>query len=135
MPPPPPPCNLGKRFENTNSRRKFFWGSSPNFGPKTGLNLSEDLFLFVCYALHLTFDRKNGLIVDVKIFIQDFLILRFSESPAPPPFQNPAYATGYHLLSVCAWSTMRGIRSRAFLCSTTSKLAHLGLFTTHSPQF
>ena len=81
--PPPPFCNLGKRFENTNKRRRLFLGVLPNFGPKTGLNLSEGLF-FVCFALHLTFDRKNGLIVDVKIFIQDFLILRFSESPAPP---------------------------------------------------
>ena len=37
------------------------------------------------------------MIVDVKILIQDFLILRFSKSPGFP-FQNPAYATGYHLL-------------------------------------
>ena len=57
----------------------FFW-SSPNFGRKTRLNLSEDLF----FGLHLTFDRKNGLIVGVKVFILDFLILRFSESPGPP---------------------------------------------------
>ena len=41
-------------------------------------------FFFVCFALHLIFDRKNWLIMDVKIFIQDFLYLGFSESPGPP---------------------------------------------------
>ena len=28
----------------------FFW-SSPNFGPKTGLNLSEELFFFFIWSL------------------------------------------------------------------------------------
>ena len=44
----------------------FFW-SSPNFGPKTGLNLSEEFF---------------------------FWSLLYSNSPLPP-FENPAFASGY----------------------------------------
>ena len=59
-----------------------FW-PFPNFGPKTGLNLSQDLFFF---GLHLILDRKTGLILGGKIFILIFVILKFSEFPAPPLF-------------------------------------------------
>ena len=39
-------CNLGRGFEHKNGgRRPFFWPSR-NFVPKTGLNLSGDLFFF-----------------------------------------------------------------------------------------
>ena len=42
----PPLCYLGKGFEHRNGgRRPFFW-PTPNFGPKTGLNLSKDLFFW-----------------------------------------------------------------------------------------
>ena len=34
----------------------LFLGLSPNFGPKTGLNLSEDLFFF---DIHLILGRKT----------------------------------------------------------------------------
>ena len=34
-----------------------------------------------------------GLILGEKIFILIFVLLKFSEFPGPPPFQNPAYAT------------------------------------------
>ena len=38
-------------------------------------------------------DRKIGLILGEIIFILIFVLLDFSEVPAPPPFQNLAYAT------------------------------------------
>ena len=66
-----------------------FW-PAPNFGLKTGLNLREDIF----FGLHLILDRQTGLILGGKIFILTFVLLKFSEFPAPLPFQNPAYTTG-----------------------------------------
>ena len=71
-------CNLGRRFENTNGgRRPFFWLSS-NFGPKTELNLSEDLFFW--YSPD--FGQKHGL-------VENFLFWSslFSNFP-PPPFRK-----------------------------------------------
>ena len=68
----------------------FLIWSSPNFGPKTGLNLSKDLF----FDFQLNLGRKRDLVLDWKNFILVFIILKFSEFPAPPPFENPAYATG-----------------------------------------
>ena len=56
--------------------RPFFW-SSPNFGQKIGLNLSEDLLFF---GLHLILGK---------------ILPKFSEFSALPPFQNPAYATNW----------------------------------------
>ena len=53
-----------------------FWSAS-NFGPKTGLNLSED-FLF---GLQLILDRKTGLILGGKFFILIFVILKSSTPP------------------------------------------------------
>ena len=44
----------------------FFIWSSPNFGPKTGLNLTEDFFFF---GLHLNLGRKTDLVLGWKIFI------------------------------------------------------------------
>ena len=79
----PPFCNLGTRFQHTNGgRRPFFW-SSPNFGPKSGLNLSEDLF----FGLHRIMGRKR-----TDFGWKNFY--KFSDFPGPPsPFENPAYAT------------------------------------------
>ena len=66
-----PFCKLGISFERANGKRRplflactyknqtkfekrlFFW-SSPNFGQKIGLNLSEDLF----FGLHLILGEK-----------------------------------------------------------------------------
>ena len=89
--------------------RPFFW-SLPKIKPKTGLNLSEDLlFLVFTYiwaknrtnfvwrpffgGLHLILGRKTDLVLGWKFFIPVFIILKFSEFPGLPPFQNPAYAT------------------------------------------
>ena len=89
---PPPLCTFGKGFEHRNGeRRPFFW-PSPNFGPKTGLNLSDDHFFF---GLHLILCIKTDLVLGWKIFILIFIILKFSEFPGPPPFENPVYATDY----------------------------------------
>ena len=81
-------CNLGRGFKHKNGgRRPFFW-SSPNFGPKTGLNLSEDLFFF---GLHLILGMKTDLVLSWKIFILIFITLKFSEFPALPPYCSPVY--------------------------------------------
>ena len=58
----------------------FFWPSR-NFGPKTGLNLSENLFFF---GLHLSLGRKMDLVLGWKIFILVFIIFKFSEFLPPP---------------------------------------------------
>ena len=71
----PPLCNLDKRFENRHGvRRPCFW-------PKTGLNLSENPFFF---GLLLSLGWKTYLVLGWKIFILVFIILKFSEFPAPP---------------------------------------------------
>ena len=64
----------------------FSW-PPPNFGPKTGLNLSKDLFsfFFFFFGLHLILGRKTDLILGWKIFILVFIILKFSEFPGLPP--------------------------------------------------
>ena len=81
--------NFGPKPGPNLSEDLFFW-SSPNVRPKNGLNFSEDLF----FSLHLSFGRKADLVLGWKIFILVFIILKFSEFPAPlPPFENPAYAT------------------------------------------
>ena len=59
-------------------QRPFFWFSR-NFGPKTGVNLSVELFFFV--GLHLIFGRKTDLVLGWKIFILVFIILKFSGPP------------------------------------------------------
>ena len=52
--------------------------------------MSEDLFFWSSPD----FGQENGLIVGGKTFILVFIILKFSEFPAPlPSFKNPAYAT------------------------------------------
>ena len=100
-------CSLGRRCEHRNGGQRPFFGqkldeilvktsnfwSSPNFGPKTGLNLSEDVF----FGRHLNLGRKTDLVLGWKIFILVFIILKFSEFPAPSPFENPANATGYDI--------------------------------------
>ena len=50
----------------------FFW-SSPNFGPKTGLNLSEDLF----FNLHLILGRKTDWFSVEKFFFWSSLFSNF----------------------------------------------------------
>ena len=60
------------------------------FGPapkEIGLNLSEDLFSWSS----TDFGRKIELNLSETMFIPTFVLLKFSEVPAPP-FQNPAYA-------------------------------------------
>ena len=64
-----------------------FW-PSPNFGPKTGLNLCEDLFFEG--GLHLILGTKNGL---EKFSFPSSSFSKFLNF-LPPPFENPAYATG-----------------------------------------
>ena len=82
----PPFCSLGTRFQLTNrGQRPFLW-SSPNFGPKSGLNFSERPFFFWSSP---KFEQENGLILGGKIFILVFIIYKISDFPAPP-FQNPA---------------------------------------------
>ena len=60
------------------------------FWPKTGLNLSEDLF----YGLHLILGRKTDLVLGWKIFVLVSINLKFSAPPLPP-FENSAYATEF----------------------------------------
>ena len=80
---PPSLCNMGRRFEHTNGRRR----------PKTKLNLGEDLIFLVFFGQEkrTDFGRKN-------FHSGIFVILKCSEFPGPPPpFENPAYATGYDI--------------------------------------
>ena len=90
-----PPPNFGPKTGLNLGEDLFFYSwSSPNIGPKTELNLSEDLFFLFLFSLHLILGRKADLILGWKIFILVFIILKFSEFPGPPPpFKNPAYAT------------------------------------------
>ena len=55
----------------------FYW-SSPNFGPKTGLKLSEDLSVFWSSP---DFRQEKQTDCGGKNLILNFLDLRFSESP------------------------------------------------------
>ena len=87
---PPPLCNLGRGLEHRNGGQRPFLWPSRNFGPKTGLNLSEDLF----FGLHLILGRKTNLVLGRKIFIWSSLLSNFLNFLALPPFENPAYATG-----------------------------------------
>ena len=73
----------------------FFVGSFSMLGPKTGINLSEDLFFWWLSNLEL----ENGLILSGKFFILVFVTLKFSKFPAPPPFENPGFTTGPWLLA------------------------------------
>ena len=67
---------VGEDFFLAKNRTKFEW--KPFF-----------------FGLHLILGRKTGLVLGWKIFILVFINLKFSEFPAPPPpFENPAYATG-----------------------------------------
>ena len=85
-------CNLGGKFEHKAvlnlSDDLFFW-SSPNFGPKAGLNLNGDLSIF--FGLHLILGPKTGLNLSGEFFLLVFIILKF---PGPISFKNPAYAGG-----------------------------------------
>ena len=87
----PPFVNWAQGFSTQTVGEDLFFWSSPNFGPKSGLNLSEDLFLFLS---SLNVGQENGLILGGK-FLTNFLIfLAPAPPPPPPPFENPAYATG-----------------------------------------
>ena len=65
--------------------------------------VGEDLFLAknwtkferrpLFFGIHLSLSRKMDLVLGWKIFILVFIIFQFSEFPAPPPFENPAYST------------------------------------------
>ena len=67
----------------------FFW-SSLKFGPKTGLNLGEDLFFWSS----LNFGQENGLGFGLENFHSGLHYSQNSQIFLPPPFENPAYATG-----------------------------------------
>ena len=64
-------CNLGRKIERTIGQNLGEDLSSPNFGPKTGLNLSEDLFFFRSSS---NFGQENGLILSGEIFLLVFII-------------------------------------------------------------
>ena len=94
----PPPLQVGHQALGSKSAdfewRPFFFCSPPDFGRKTGWNLSEDLFFF---ALHLILGETWDEIWAWQFQILIYVPLKFSEvsaPPPPPPFQNPAYATG-----------------------------------------
>ena len=74
-------CNLGRKFKHTNGQNL---GENFYFGPKTGLNLSEDLFFWSSP----NFGQENGLLPSEEIFLLVFINLKFP-APPPPPFENP----------------------------------------------
>ena len=66
-------CYLGRKFEHTNERNlgeDFFW-------PKTGLNLSEDLFFWSSP----NFGQQNRLILSGAIFLLVFILVKISGPP------------------------------------------------------
>ena len=67
-----------------------FFLSSPNFGPKTKLNFSEDLF----FGLYLILGRQKRTDSEWRNFSFG---LHYSQIFCPPSFENPAYASDYHL--------------------------------------
>ena len=83
----------------------FFW-SLLNYGPKTGLNLSEDLFFW----FSPNFGQENGFGFGLENFHSGLHYSQYSQIFCPPPFENPAYATAYfipvkiasHLRHACA---------------------------------
>ena len=83
-------------FEHTNGQNLFedfscVWSSS-KFGPKAGLNLSENLFYFFIYLFVWSW-LKTGLNLSRETFFLVFSILKF---PAlPPPLENSAYASDF----------------------------------------
>ena len=80
----PPLCNLGRRFEHRNGGQRPFFGPSPNFGPKNGLNLIEDLYFW----FSPNFGQENGFFWARKFLFWSLLfsnILNFLPPPPPPP--------------------------------------------------
>ena len=79
---------------------KSFFLVSPNFGPKSRLNLREDLFVFWSSP---NFGQKNELILSGEIFLLVCIVHKFPAHPPPPPppppFENPAYATECRVLT------------------------------------
>ena len=71
--------NFGSKTGQNLSEDLFSFFGGEGSGPKTGLNLSEDRF----FGLHLIFGRKTDWFWLEKIFILVFVILKFSEFPAP----------------------------------------------------
>ena len=63
---------------STKAVSQYLFWPSPNFGPKTGLNLSEDLFLWSS----LNFGQENGLGFGLENFHSG---LYNSQIPGPPP--------------------------------------------------
>ena len=72
----------------------FFWPSR-NCGPKTGLNLSGDLFLFWSSP---NFRQENKLGFGIENFYSGLHYSQYSQIFWPLPFENPAYATADMLL-------------------------------------
>ena len=85
---PKPNSNLGIRFDHTKAT---FWAFLLGFGWKIGPNLSEDLFFF---ALYLILGEKSDWAGQFDSDLCSSHIF-WTFWPPPPPFQNPAYATGY----------------------------------------
>ena len=84
---PPPLCYFGRRFEQPNGKRRPFFWPSPNFPPKTGLNLSEDLIFKFWFSPN--FGRKTD-------WFWSSLISNFLNFLATS-FENSVYA------AVCPW--------------------------------
>ena len=72
----------------------FFIWSSPNFGPKTGLNLTEDFFFFWSSP---KFGQENGLGFGLENFHSGSLFSNFLNF-LPPPFRKSCVC--YCLLSL-----------------------------------
>ena len=53
-------------------------------------NLGEDLYFFFFFWSSANFGPKTGLILNGEILLFVFITFKFS---APPSFENPAYAT------------------------------------------
>ena len=116
-------CNLDRGFEHRNGGQRSFVWPSPNFEPKTGLNLSEDLF----FSFHLILGRKTDLVLGWKVFILVFIILKFSEFSGPPlskilrtllhssPLRISGYAPGNFVLFIVICLFVAFVLSNFFL--------------------
>ena len=60
---------------------------APNYGQKIGLSLSEDLFFFFFFPLHLILGKKSDYILVEQFLILIFVLLKFSEVPGLPLFK------------------------------------------------
>ena len=76
---------------------------------------------FFCSSLN--FGQKIGLILGRTISDSDLVLLKFSEVPAPPSFQNPAYATDFASLNYSnqeSWQFVLAICIQQFVLATVT---------------